>query len=523
LNDLSPIVLFAYNRPEHTLRALEALRENELADQSVLYIYCDGPKAGAGARDLSLISEVRSVIRSKQWCREVHIVEQTSNKGLADSIIEGVTEIINRYGKIIVLEDDLVTGKGFLSYMNKALELYKDEPDVMHISGYIYPSGGHYPGTSTVFLKILSCWGWATWKRAWSAYNHDIEGHIAYFGKAGRKKKFNIEGHADYYEQLLLNQSGRIYSWAVRWYASWLRAGGISLFPGKSLVQNTGFDNTGVHSPASNFFFAEMTDSIEVQKIEIKEDGVTRKKIDEFYSGLSLFTPAKPSAQLFISKSKNRIQRGMKNLFRKLIFKIVPELSRLEFISHFGIGNSAIDNTVKLYEPYQVINCSIGAYTYLSNNSSVFNTQIGRFCSIGPNFICGRGIHSTDGISTSPMFYSTLKQNGITLSGSDKIEEFKNIVIGNDVLIGMNVVILDGVRVGDGAVIGAGAVVNKDIPPYAIAAGVPAKVVKYRFREDIIEKLLKIKWWNWDIGKLREVEVYFHDIEQFVDKYSKEK
>lgn len=148
-------------------------------------------------------------------------------------------------------------------------------------------------------------------------------------------------------------------------------------------------------------------------------------------------------------------------------------------------------------------------------------SKIGKFCSIGPNFICGWGVHPTNGISTAPCFYSTNKQNGMTYSAENKIIERKPITIGNDVFIGMNVCVLDGVSIGNGAVIGAGAVVNKDIPPYAIAVGVPARVVKYRFAPDIIEKLQKIEWWNWDDDKLQNVEKMFFEVEEFIKKYEK--
>ena len=142
--------------------------------------------------------------------------------------------------------------------------------------------------------------------------------------------------------------------------------------------------------------------------------------------------------------------------------------------------------------------------------------SIGKFCSIGPNFCCGLGIHPTDGISTSPMFYSTAGQNGISLCKENKIEEFKQTAIGNDVFIGANVTVLDGVTVGDGAVIGAGAVVTKDIPPYAIAVGVPAKVVRYRFDNETIAKLLEKKWWDGDSKALNEIERSFFETGSFL-------
>lgn len=184
-----------------------------------------------------------------------------------------------------------------------------------------------------------------------------------------------------------------------------------------------------------------------------------------------------------------------------------------------SIHGTKIGKNVLCYDSCHIHNCLIGDYSYLAENSIVNNTTIGKFCSIGPNLICGWGIHPTNGISTAPMFYSTMKQNGMTLSEVDKIQELKPIVIGNDVFIGANVTILDGVCIGDGAVIGAGAVVSKDIPPYAIAVGCPIKVLRFRFEPDQIDKLLKIKWWEFDEAKLKEVERMFFNVNKFIEKY----
>lgn len=170
----------------------------------------------------------------------------------------------------------------------------------------------------------------------------------------------------------------------------------------------------------------------------------------------------------------------------------------------------------KVYPPYFLYGVQLGDYTYIAKNSSISNCSIGKFCSIGPNFCCGLGLHPTNGISTAPMFYSTAKQNGTTLCKENKIEESLHTTIGNDVFIGVNVTILDGVTISDGAVIGAGAVVTKDIPPYAIAVGVPAKVVKYRFDDETIKAMLEKQWWNGKEEDLQQVEKHFWDVETFL-------
>ena len=167
--------------------------------------------------------------------------------------------------------------------------------------------------------------------------------------------------------------------------------------------------------------------------------------------------------------------------------KIIKSLYRFFFLKR----TEKIQNTkYKIYQPASISSdVCIGDYSYIASSSHISMTTIGKFCSIGPSFLCGWGIHPLNGISTHPMFYSTRKQNGMTMSSIDKCTERKQITIGNDVFIGANVTILDGVSVGDGCVIGAGAVVTKDVPDYAIVGGVPEKLIRYRFSKEQIAAL----------------------------------
>lgn len=281
---LAPIVLFVYNRPLHTLMTLEALSKNDLANESTLYIYADGPKNNSTIEQREKIKETRDIIKSAQWCKEVVVIESEMNYGLANSIVKGVTEVVNKHGNIIVLEDDLLPSVGFLRYMNDALTIYASEDKVMHISGYVYPAKVEGQVEQTFFLNILSCWGWATWARAWKNYDHNVDDHMARFNTTKKIKKFNIEGHADYYHQLVLNKEKKLYSWAVRWYASWLYAGGFTLFPYKSLIVNNGFDSTGTNSKEDSIFNSGIVDHIQVDKIAIEENLLYRKAIDKFYA-----------------------------------------------------------------------------------------------------------------------------------------------------------------------------------------------------------------------------------------------
>lgn len=176
-----------------------------------------------------------------------------------------------------------------------------------------------------------------------------------------------------------------------------------------------------------------------------------------------------------------------------------------------------IGSNVSVRQPSRLYQVSIGRGTYISRNANISYTQIGNFCSIGPNLLCGWGVHPINGISTSPVFYSKTTPFGFSYSSSNKFDERQDIRIGNDVFIGGNVTILDGVTIGDGAVIGAGAVVSKDIPPYAVAIGCPIRILKYRFTEKQIHELLSLKWWNRDEDILKLVEEKFDDVDSFID------
>ncbi len=184
------------------------------------------------------------------------------------------------------------------------------------------------------------------------------------------------------------------------------------------------------------------------------------------------------------------------------------------------VTRSDIKPYVNIFEEVRVTASTIDSYTYISRNSRISQTMIGKFCSIGPNCTFGLGSHPSQGfVSSHPIFFSTLKQTGITFADQDYFDEIKYIKIGNDVWIGANVLILDGVSIGDGSIIAAGAVVNKDVPPYSIYGGIPAKLIRYKFDEETINFLLKFQWWNKDEKWLRDNFKQFHNIDAFRKKY----
>lgn len=177
--------------------------------------------------------------------------------------------------------------------------------------------------------------------------------------------------------------------------------------------------------------------------------------------------------------------------------------------THSVLSQVVSGSNVVFYDHGEFHDVEIGSYSYISTYAKMNMTKVGRFSSIGPSLICGTGDHPVGWISTSPVFFSTLKQCGINFTDKNLFQESKPIVIGNDVWIGAGVFVRDGVTINNGAIVAAGAVVTNDVPEYAIVGGVPAKVIRYRFNEGEIQQLLDIQWWDWSEEQLREAQPHF--------------
>lgn len=275
----APIAFFAYNRPEHTKKALESLSQCEGAEESELFIFCDGSKK---PEDEETVKAVRILVKSRKWCSKVNIIERDKNFGLANSIISGVTEIVDRFGTIIVLEDDIILSKYFLDYMNKSLGIFRDQSQVMQICGYMHHIPEKLP--ETFFFRKTSCWGWATWQRAWSFFSlRDPKTLIDKIKKRGIRE-FNLEGNVKRFEMLKDMRDGRIDSWAILWAATVFLNNGLALYPGKSLVKQIGFDGTGEHCRKEEFSQDEVSETrITVFPQEIIESAAAAKKIIRYY------------------------------------------------------------------------------------------------------------------------------------------------------------------------------------------------------------------------------------------------
>jgi len=278
MQNLAPIALFVYNRPEHTRRTLNYLQKNLLADESRLFIFSDGAKTEAGQ---AKVEQVRQLIKEVSGFKSVKVFNSKQNLGLANSIINGVTKLVNEYGKVIVFEDDLLSSIHTLQYFNEALTRYAGEEKVMHIGAYMFDVDDKTL-PETFFYRIATSWGWATWSRAWKDFEPDIDKLIGQFDKQ-KINKFSIDGTMNFWKQMQDFKAGKNNSWAIRWYASIFLNGGLTLNPSHSLVHNIGHDGTGVHSNVENTYQVKITKK-QVKKFpaEIKEDEQAHQAIKHF-------------------------------------------------------------------------------------------------------------------------------------------------------------------------------------------------------------------------------------------------
>jgi len=243
----SPVVLFVYNRPWHTKQTVEALQKNKLAEESELFIYSDAAKNGAAEQ---AVSEVRDYIGSVDGCKSVTIIEREKNWGLADSIIDGVTTIINQYGRVIVLEDDLVTSPYFLKFMNDALDTYKGVENIYSITGFSFSSRFmRFPRDfdDDVYLNIRPMsWSWGTWKSEWEGVDWDVLDFNDFIASLKKTDQFN-QGGTDLTKMLKMQMNGQLDSWYIRWTYDAFKKGKLTVYPRVSFINNVGHDNTGVH------------------------------------------------------------------------------------------------------------------------------------------------------------------------------------------------------------------------------------------------------------------------------------
>lgn len=299
VNYKTPIAFFAYKRPLHAFQSLESLSKNDGAEKSELFIFCDGPKTSG---DEENVLKTRDVVKSKKWCGKVNIIERDENLGLANSIISGVTQLCEEYGRVIVIEDDLILSNNFLNYMNSALINYQYANSVMHIAAYLWPL--NIKIEKPFLLRNASCWGWGTWQRAWCNFNDNASELLRIIKSNFYEKQFTFNySRPQYLNMLSRVAENKLDSWAIRWYASLFLLNGVSLYPPYSLVHNIGHDGSGTNCCKTSIFDTaapmqrvSLTDYPE----RILENKQMRGSVTKFFHGI------------------NGNQKGLWHRFRKL-------------------------------------------------------------------------------------------------------------------------------------------------------------------------------------------------------------
>lgn len=374
MQKLAPIILFTYNRLWHTQQTIESLQKNELAKDSELYIYSD---AGKDEKSWQEVNEVRRYLKVINGFKKIRIIEQTKNLGLADSIISGVTKIINKYEKVIVLEDDIVTSPYFLSYMNHSLTYYEKEKKVWHVGGWNYPIKSVNNNNEAFLFRVMNCWGWATWKDKWKYFEKDPNKLIQSFTKE-EIYKFNLDGTHDFWSQVILNKNNKINTWAIFWYATIFKNKGLCLNPIKSLTSNIGFDGSGLHCGDNDTFNVTLNNNI-VNSFpkKVNENEKILDKIKFFYWKNS-YENIPSSIKNFASKLR-KLHKNISNLKKDkyLIYGAGTGceliLSKIE-VEIVGIIDSTIKDSIKWGKPI-ISSKELSKYNDYKILISVFDQQ----------------------------------------------------------------------------------------------------------------------------------------------------
>lgn len=251
-----PVAVFCYNRPDHLKRAIAALQKNAGADQSEIWFFSDGP---AGDGDQTAVAEVRKVIANVEGFKKVRVVKNDVNRGLAASVISGVSKVMEENDACIVLEDDLETAPFFLDFLNSGLSCYADDSEIFSVSGYCPPIAipDDYAPEAFRFSRINS-WGWGTWRNRWSRVDWDVKDFEAFISNKSLVKQLTRQGK-DLPVMLLKQQTGKIGSWAVRFNQACFREGKTNIYPVRSLVRNMGADGSGTHMRSTGKYRVQLS------------------------------------------------------------------------------------------------------------------------------------------------------------------------------------------------------------------------------------------------------------------------
>jgi len=363
--NFAPIALFCYRRLDVLKKTVEALKNNPESKESLLFVFSDGYK---NDEDKIGVEKVREYIKTLDGFKNIEIIEAPKNKGLANSIIDGVTKIVNEYGKIIVVEDDILTSKYFLKYMNDALDMYENEENVGCISAYVYPIKTNQ---QTFFIKGSDCWGWATWKNAWEVFEANGQKLLDEIRNENLEKDFNFDNNYPYVKMLEDQIQGKNNSWAIRWLASCYLKNKLCLYPNKTFVQNIGFGVEGATHCAgeTDAFDSKLVNKPwNLEKIEAVENKKNRKMFVKYFKSIA----PKKRKNIFFKREKDGNKRIVTILgCIKIKYKKNKSTQRYGFFGDYQDWNE-VEKLCDGYDSNKILEKTLDSILKVKNKEAVF-------------------------------------------------------------------------------------------------------------------------------------------------------
>lgn len=305
--EYAPVALFAFKRPKTLQAVLESLEKNPQFSATQIYAFCDGPRPDAPPEVVAGVLETRQVLKRWQERAAIELVTSDVNRGLHRQIPDGISRVLDRHDRVIVLEDDILVSPFFLEYMNQALEIYADDPRVMQVSAFMFKVGGKLP--ETFFYNVNSCWGWGTWRRAWQHFDDDASTLLKQLTRRPDFSMYDFNGGQNgcFYDQLVKNHLGDLKSWAVKWHTSMYLKGGFCLHPRKTLVKNIGFGADGTNCVASDERY-----SVDLSEKSIAVERIPVEKCASAYAAV---------AKLFVSRETitRKVARGIRRSAERIL------------------------------------------------------------------------------------------------------------------------------------------------------------------------------------------------------------
>jgi hypothetical protein len=279
LNSIAPVLIFTYNRLNTLESLIHSLKENFLSKNTDIIVFSDYPKTDNAIKS---VLAVRNFLKTITGFNSIKIVERTENYGLAKNIIKGVTEVINEYGSVIVLEDDLITSPNFLNYMNQALNFYKDNEKIFAISGYTANLESLATLEEDIYLSYRpSSWGWATWKEEWNGIDWNVKDFATFYKNKNERKKFN-KGGVDMTRMLKHCMEGKNHSWAIRWSYAMYKQNKFCVYPKVSKIQNIGFGKDATNCTGIDIYQTNLDNSLKVEFYFPQNPTLSMQLIKEF-------------------------------------------------------------------------------------------------------------------------------------------------------------------------------------------------------------------------------------------------